>query len=62
MKDPQTTPQPPGAMTTADVATRYQVTTRTVANWRASGKIPFMRITTRCIRYKIADVEAALSK
>jgi hypothetical protein len=38
------------------------VTTRTVANWRASGRIPFVRITARCIRYKIDAVEAALAK
>ena len=37
-------------------------TTRTIANWRASGKIPYLRITARCFRYDLDQVARALSK
>lgn len=53
---------PAALSTTQDVARHCQVTTRTLANWRASGRVPFVRITARCIRYRLADVEKALSK
>lgn len=55
------TPAAPGTVTTKGVSDYFQVTGRTVANWRAAGRIPFIRITARCIRYKLADVEKALA-
>lgn len=61
-KSENTATAPTALSTTQDVAKHCQVTPRTLANWRASGRIPFVRITARCIRYKLADVEAALAK
>lgn len=49
-------------LTTTDLAAHYAVTTRTVANWRAAGKIPYLRITARCFRYDLDQVERALAK
>jgi predicted site-specific integrase-resolvase len=49
-------------VTTQEVAAHYQVTTRTIANWRDNGKIPFLRITARCFRYDLDQVARSLSK
>ena len=49
-------------VTTEELAAHYQVTTRTIANWRDAGKIPFLRITARCFRYDLDQVMRALSK
>ena len=49
-------------VTTDELATHYQVTTRTIANWRDAGRIPFLRITARCFRYDLDQVERALAK
>lgn len=46
--------------TSEELAARYNVSTRTVANWRASGRVPFLRITARCIRYHADEVDRAL--
>lgn len=43
------------------LAAIYGVSERTLANWRAQGRIPFIRITARCIRYSLADCEKALA-
>ena len=45
---------------TATLAAHFGVTPRCIQNWRDAGKIPFVRITARCIRYSLAEVEAAL--
>ena len=47
---------------TTQLADYFKVTTRTIANWRASGRIPFQRINARVIRYRLSQVEAALLK
>jgi hypothetical protein len=49
-------------VTTAQLANHLQVTTRTLATYRAQRRIPFWKITARNFRYRISDVEAALSK
>jgi hypothetical protein len=49
-------------VTTAQLAAHLQLTDRTIAAYRAQRRIPFWRINSRCIRYKLSDVEAALSK
>lgn len=46
----------------ADIAAHYQVTTRTVASWHAQGKLPFIQINPRCIRYCAEAVKLALSE
>ena len=56
----QTLKQKP--LTTRELADHLRVTTRTLADWRARGKIPFLRITARCFRYDLDQVARALSK
>jgi hypothetical protein len=48
-------------VTSAQLARHLQITTRTLATWRSQGKIPFWRINSRNLRYRIRDVETALS-
>lgn len=52
----------PKKATTADVATHLRLSPRTIANYRASGRIPFIRINARTIRYDLAEVEKAIRK
>lgn len=49
-------------VTTRQLANYLRVTTRTLANWRAEGRIPFWKLTARAIRYDLSSVEAALGK
>jgi DNA-binding transcriptional regulator YiaG len=49
-------------LTTPQLAHRYQVTVRTVQNWRDRKRIPFIRINSRCIRYDATAVDQALMK
>lgn len=44
-----------------EVAQRLQVTTRTVENLIAAGKLPVIQLTKRCVRFSWPDVEAALA-
>jgi hypothetical protein len=48
-------------VTTAQLAAHFQVTTRTIANYREQRLIPYWRINSRNIRYRISYVERALS-
>ena len=49
-------------VTSAQLAEHLQVTTRTLATYRAQRRIPFWRINARNIRYRVSDVERALAK
>ena len=49
-------------VTSTQLATHLQVGTRTLATYRAKGRIPFMRLNSRNIRYRLSDVERALAK
>jgi len=49
-------------VTTRQLAEHLQVSTRTLASYRAARKIPFWKINARNFRYKISDVERALAK
>jgi len=49
-------------VTTRQLAKHLQVTVRTVAEWRARRRIPFWKINSRNIRYRISDVERVLSR
>lgn len=42
-----------------DVAVRLGVDVKTLQAWRSrhNNKIPFVRISARCIRYRLEDVE-----
>lgn len=48
-------------VTTEELAQHFRVSTRTIANWRDSGKIPYLRITARCFRYDLDQVARALA-
>ena len=49
-------------ISTKELASYLGVTTKTIFNWRAKGRVPFWRINPRLIRYKLSEVEAALGK
>jgi hypothetical protein len=49
-------------VTTEQLAAHLQVSTRTIATYREQRIIPFWRINSRCLRYRISDVERALSR
>jgi hypothetical protein len=48
-------------LTSAQLAARLQISVRTLADWRKDNVVPFMRINSRCIRYRWHDVITALS-
>lgn len=52
---------PPRLRTTEEVAGHLAMSTRTLQELRDSGKIPYIRISARCIRYNLAEVEKALA-
>jgi Homeodomain-like domain len=45
-----------------DIAQRYGVSVRTVDTWIQQKKIPFCRLSSRCIRFELAAAERALSR
>ena len=45
-----------------DLALELKVTTRTVRNYRQEGRIPYIRIGKRTLRYDLADVINFLKK
>jgi predicted site-specific integrase-resolvase len=47
-------------ITSRQLADHLQVTMRCLANWRKTGRIPFMRLTARCLRYELGAVREAL--
>jgi hypothetical protein len=49
-------------VTTGQLAAHLQVSTRTIASYREQRLIPYWRINSRNIRYRISDVERALSR
>jgi hypothetical protein len=49
-------------LTTAQLASHLQVSTRTIATYRQQRLIPFWRLNSRNIRYRLSDVERALAK
>ncbi|HZS19169.1 MAG TPA: hypothetical protein VFA51_14670 [Candidatus Udaeobacter sp.] len=49
-------------VTTRQLAAHLQITTRTLATYRAKRLIPFWKINPRNFRYRISDVEKALAK
>jgi hypothetical protein len=53
---------PEQPVTTSQLARHLQVNARTLGAYRAQQRIPYWRVNSRCIRYRISDVEAALSK
>ena len=49
-------------VTSQQLAAHLQVTTRTLASYREQGLIPYWRLNARNLRYRISDVERALSR
>jgi hypothetical protein len=49
-------------VTTAQLAAHLQITTRTLATYRAQRRIPFWKLNARNFRYRLSDVEKALAK
>lgn len=49
-------------ITTRQLAEHLQVTDRTIATYRAKRLIPYWRLNSRNIRYRLSDVERALAK
>ncbi len=48
-----------GLLTTQEVARWLKSEPRTLERWRHRGKGPrFIRFTPRCVRYRLADLEA----
>ena len=45
---------------TNDTARHFKVTTRTVREWAAKGRIPVYRINARCFRFDLRAVRQAL--
>jgi excisionase family DNA binding protein len=54
-------PQPPGYLTKEEVAQLLKVTTRTVEAYMRQGWLPFVRLGNRTVRFRAADIDAALS-
>jgi predicted site-specific integrase-resolvase len=49
-------------VTSAQLAAHLQITTRTLATYRAQRKVPYWKLNARNFRYRISDVEKALMK
>jgi excisionase family DNA binding protein len=52
----------PRPLTKAELARHLQVCPRTVDYLMARRKIPFIRLSGRLVRFRLADVERALAK
>lgn len=44
------------------LARAINVSTRTVDNWQRSKRIPYLKLSARCVRYHLPSVLAALRK
>ena len=49
-------------LTDKEVAEKLHASLRTVIDWRNSGKLPFLRIGGRSIRYRPESITALLEK
>jgi hypothetical protein len=46
----------------AELARAINVSPRTIDNWQKQKRIPYLKITQRCVRYHLPSVLAALRK
>jgi predicted site-specific integrase-resolvase len=44
------------------VLMQYGISERTLASWIKRKKIPYLRLTSKCFRYRLADIEKALAR
>ena len=51
-----------GLLDAETIAPFLKVRPKTVGDWYRAGRIPGIRITARCIRYRLPDVLRALSR
>ena len=49
-------------MTRGDVAAYLKVSLRTVNNLMGKGHLPYIRLSSRCVRFMLADVQNELSR
>lgn len=47
-------------VTKAELAKRYSVSERTIANWMAKRIIPFLKFPGRCVRFDTDATDAAI--
>jgi predicted site-specific integrase-resolvase len=47
-------------LTEMQAAELAQVKPKTIADWGRAGKLPRVRLSARCIRYRAADVQAMI--
>lgn len=45
-----------------EVMIRYGISERTLQSWIRTKKIPYLRISAKAFRYRLADVEKALAR
>lgn len=50
-----------GLMTTRELAGWLRVTPQTVRDWSRTGRIPFVRVSPKVVRYELSAVLAAIS-
>ena len=53
---------PPPLVTADVIAERFDVTPETVVRWAREGRIPSIRPSRRILRFRVAEVEAALTQ
>ena len=51
-----------GLLNTPQVAAKANVSKRTINNWLRQKKIPYIRISPRCVRFYWPDVQKALDR
>jgi predicted DNA-binding transcriptional regulator AlpA len=49
-------------LTEPQAAKASNLSPRTLFSLRKSGELPFVRIGTKCIRYRVSDIEALAAK
>lgn len=49
-------------LTESEAAKATGLSPRTLFSLRQKGQLPFVRVGTKCIRYRVADIEAMAAK
>jgi|GEM_PF-2453467 len=57
-----TKPHDNGLLSLREVADHLRISERHVQNLRARRLIPFIKLSTRCLRFRLSDVERAVDK
>ena len=52
----------PGYLRREDVAKFCGVSLRTVADWQASRLVPFVKVSHRCVLFKVSELQKALDR